>query len=389
MGYRLLVLITLLQQIPGFVLTSYGMSFPQGYKHVLVGQGLMGVCNVLSWALPASTAAIWFSKNEVTTVVAVHVIAKGLGESLGSFIPTSLVDINSLHTELGETWMQIYYILSGIALLITFTALWIVYDRPKTPPSLAQYKAEVQQSLMKPGKDKTKTKDFINSVEHVVSTLKSVFTDPTFVIVWILFGANIPILNNNNILLSSIILKEFPEKFKDANSLDETIGLVLMISWVMFCVGALVCSPIINCTRKFKGIVVFGQLFLFCSCACIYAGVFFKSLKTIYFGTMLQGFMVSWVYTALVELISEVSYPNSSISVTLLCIISPGIFGLIYPILGRYLLEHFGGKTCVLFPCIMVALCCIISCVISPVYRRQKSYSKEDHMPLINSDDLH
>ena len=97
--------------------------------------------------------------------------------------------------------------------------------------------------------------------------------------------------------------------------------------------------------------------------------------------------MVSWVYTSLVELISEVSYPNSSISVTLLCVVSPAIFSIVYPLVGRFLLERFGGKSCALFPCATVAVCCVTSCLINPVYRRQRSYSKDDHMPLINSED--
>ena len=93
------MVLTLLQQIPGFVITSYGMSSPDGYYYVITGQALMGACNVLSWALPASTASIWFAKNEVTAVVAVHVVAKGLGESLGSFVPTAYVDVTSERME--------------------------------------------------------------------------------------------------------------------------------------------------------------------------------------------------------------------------------------------------------------------------------------------------
>jgi len=387
MGYRLLVVLTLVQQIPGFVITSYGMSSQNGYCYVIIGQAVMGACNVLSWALPATTASVWFGKGEVTAVVACHVVAKGLGESLGSFLPTAYVDVTSERIELGGTWMRIFILLGLLALLLNLIAFCVVRDRPHTPPSLAQYKLEVQRRMTGPVMDKTKTKDFINSVEHVASTLKSVFLDPVFVAVWLLFGANAPVLSCSNVLLSSLVLKEFPDEFEDPGSLDETVGFVLMISWAMFCVGALVCTPVINCTRRFKGVVVFGQVFLLLACACIYAGVFYNNLKFIYLGTMLQGFMVSWVYTSLVELISEVSYPNSSISVTLLCVVSPAIFSIVYPLVGRFLLERFGGKSCALFPCATVAVCCVTSCLISPVYRRQKSYSKDDHMPLINSDD--
>ena len=93
------MVLTLVQQIPGFVITSYGMSSQNGYFYVIIGQAVMGISNVLSWALPATTASVWFGKGEVTAVVACHVVAKGLGESLGSFLPTAYVDVTSERME--------------------------------------------------------------------------------------------------------------------------------------------------------------------------------------------------------------------------------------------------------------------------------------------------
>ena len=84
-------------------------------------------------------------------------------------------------TQLGGTWMRIFILLGLLALLLNLVAFCVVRDRPHTPPSLAQYKLEVQRRMTGPTMDKTKTKDFINSVEHVASTLKSVFLDPVFV----------------------------------------------------------------------------------------------------------------------------------------------------------------------------------------------------------------
>ena len=61
----------------------------------MCGQGLMGFSNIVSWSLAPPTAAIWFSKGEVATAVAVQVVARGVGESLGAYLPTALTSDNS------------------------------------------------------------------------------------------------------------------------------------------------------------------------------------------------------------------------------------------------------------------------------------------------------
>ena len=54
----------------------------------------MGVGNILSWTLPSPTAATWFAQEEVAIAVALQVVARGIGESAGAYIPTAFIDEN-------------------------------------------------------------------------------------------------------------------------------------------------------------------------------------------------------------------------------------------------------------------------------------------------------
>ena len=96
------------------------------------------------------------------------------------------------------------------------------------------------------------------------------------------------------------------------------------------------------------------------------------------------GFMVGWCNTSVFELIAEVSYPNSSIFVNMSSVIGIGIFRLLYPLFGRFMIDRYGGMKSELFPCIIIGICLVISTMTSRRYGRALANQSEEELLLVD-----
>ena len=94
-GYRLSVLLITTTLTAGFIFTTLGVVWRSTFGIILFGQAIMGFSNIVSWSIPPATAAIWFPKDEVATAVALQVVGRGVGEAIGSFLPTILLKDDS------------------------------------------------------------------------------------------------------------------------------------------------------------------------------------------------------------------------------------------------------------------------------------------------------
>ena len=98
-GYRPSVLLITVTLTAGFFFTTLGVIWRSTFGIILFGQAIMGFSNIISWSIPPATAAIWFPKNEVATAVAIQVVGRGVGEAIGSFMPTILLKDESSSDE--------------------------------------------------------------------------------------------------------------------------------------------------------------------------------------------------------------------------------------------------------------------------------------------------
>ena len=94
--------------------------------------------------------------------------------------------------------------------------------------------------------------------------------------------------------------------------------------------------------------------------------------------------MVGWCNTSTFELLAEVSYPSSPIFVNMASVIGIGVFRFLYPLFGRFLIEQYGGMESEVFPCIILGICVVISCIISRRYGRTLANQTEDKLLLID-----
>lgn len=272
-----------------------------------------------------------------------------------------------------------YTALCMVGITLTTLTYLIVKDKPPSPPSIAQMKAERHQKLHHGEGDLGLAEELRKSGREFWRVVKLLFKSPVFICVWFLFGASNPILRNNNVLLSSAVNK----RFTTVQGIDTKIGTSLMVAWIMYTIGGFVTGPVLTWSQKYKPVVIFGEFFLFLSCVFIYIGVKIYNMDLIYAGVTIQGFMVGSINTSLFELLAEVSYPNPTLFVTMIAIICMGVFRFAYPIVGRLFIMYVGAPSSELFPCVIMLICVIIILAIRPIYKRKIANEADEKTELL------
>ena len=90
-GFRLTVVIMTTSQTISFFLTTLSVTWRSTFPIALIGQIFMAISTTIAGSIPPSTAAIWFPKNEVATAVAIHLVAIGTGDAIGSIVPNLIL----------------------------------------------------------------------------------------------------------------------------------------------------------------------------------------------------------------------------------------------------------------------------------------------------------
>ena len=368
-GFRNSYLLMTSTLVIGFALTAVGSSMRTGYISIIVGQTIMGFSNIISWSIPPPTAAIWFPTVEVATAVALQVVGRGVGESVGSVLTPAIVNVRQSTDTIGFRLMWVFVAFTVIAALLTLTVFLFVTDAPPLPPSEAQAKALLEKA-------KTGDMQHITFAEALIrykTVMKDLFTDPYFVAVWFIFGAVNPVLRNNSVLLSSIL----HTKFKNQTKLNSKAGLVLMGGWITYTIGGFIAGPLVTKTKKYKEIVLFSVFFECLTCLVILIGVHFSILLCVYIGVVAQGLFLGMANTSLFEILIEVTYPQPTMLVTMVNIIGMGIFRLIYPIVGRELLSNIGATASTAFPLALTFASSVIVLIMRPPYKRYNAELSE------------
>ncbi|XP_078485999.1 choline/ethanolamine transporter FLVCR2 [Ciona intestinalis] len=373
LGFRNSYIVMTASLMLGFALTTVGCSTRKGYIAIIAGQTIMGFSNIISWSIPPPTAALWFPVNEVATAVALQVVGRGVGESVGSILTPAIVRVSMPNQEIGFRLTILFLVFTIISLVLTFAIFAAVKDEPPIPPSQAQAKAKQMRS------ERNQDKSFSAALKEYKQVIKELFTNKYFVAVWFAFGAANPVLRNNSVLLSSILLTTFSKY----TWLNQKAGLVLMGGWLTYTVGGFIAGPIITKTHKYKEVVFYSILFECLSCVVILIGIRLRILECVYAGVVILGLFLGIANTSLFELLVEVTYPKPTMLVTMVNIIGMGIFRLIYPIIGRVMLSTIGPSASTAFPVAMTALAAIVIGIIQPTYYRHDSYKLQEEEPLL------
>ena len=346
----------------GFGLTCVGCSLRTGFPSAIVGQCIMGFSNIISWSIPPPTAAIWFPTREVATAVALQVVGRGVGESLGSILTPLTVNPRMADDEIGFRLMWIFITMTAIAVLLTLGAIFFVVDAPPLPPSESRAKAIREKK--KAGN--LEQQSFREALTQYKGIIKELFVDPYFICIWIVFGVANPVLRNNSVLLSSVLHSAFSEdKF-----LNKKAGYVLMGGWIGYTIGGFIAGPLITKTKKYRYMVLFSVGFECLAAMVVMIGMKIRELLAVYVGVVSTGLFLGMANTSLFEIVLEVTYPKPPMLVTMINIIGMGICRLIYPIIGRYLLMYVGATASCAFPFAMLLAATIVMMIVKTPTKR-------------------
>jgi len=362
----------------GFVLTTVGVTLRTGFPSAIVGQCIMGISNIISWSIPPPTAALWFPTNEVATAVALQVVGRGVGESVGSILTPLLLHTNLSVEIIGVRLLWIFVSITITSAVLCVIAFAFVLDEPPLPPSESRALAIKK----KKAKEKGENQSFFNALKEYKNVVKDLFLDPHFVCVWFVFGVANPVLRNNSVLLSSVL----ESAFADVPKLNAKAGLVLMGGWVAYTCGGFIAGPLITKTKKFKRIVLFSVAFECVATVIVMIGMKTRVIICVYVGIVATGLSLGMANTSLFELILEITYPKQPMLVTMINIIGMGVFRLIYPIIGRAMLTNLGPTASTAFPVVLLSIATITLIIIKPQYKRTLADSGE-YQALIADDD--
>ena len=362
----------------GFALTCVGCSIRTGFPAAIVGQCIMGFSNIVSWSVPPPTAAIWFPMGEVATAVALQVVGRGVGESLGSILTPLTVNTQMSDEMIGNRLMWIFIAMTLTAIILTLMVILFVVDEPPLPPSESRAKAIREKEK----KGNMEQQSFRDALQQYKTTIKELFVDPYFICVWIVFGVANPVLRNNSVLLSSVL----HSAFRNDKFLNKKAGFVLMGGWIGYTIGGFIAGPLITKTKQYRYMVLFSVGFECLSALIVMIGMKIRELIAVYVGVVTTGLFLGMANTSLFEIVLEVTYPKPPMLVTMVNIIGMGICRLLYPIIGRYLLMDVGATASCAFPFGILLAATIVMLIVKTPTKRLDAELGETKTLLDNKD---
>ncbi|CAI2731751.1 unnamed protein product [Schistosoma spindalis] len=128
-----------------------------GFPILMTGQTICGIAQSGILGIPAHLAAVWFGVNEVSTATALGVFGNQLGVAFGFLVPPLIlpsipyssngtnqidptIDMNELFHKMKHYMMIMLYFSAALNILPFIFVLFGFRAKPKTEPSLAQYK---------------------------------------------------------------------------------------------------------------------------------------------------------------------------------------------------------------------------------------------------------
>ena len=249
--------------------------------------------------------------------------------------------------------------LTGAAILMLVLSTFFT-SGPPTPPSEAEAKASIIRKT-------EQSADFRETVRNYLTTMRTLLKSRNFLLIWIVCACVGTTLRTNNILLSSMLHRQFPGH----GNIDQQVGVFLAISWAAFVFGGFLAGPVIAKTRCYKEIPAGSVLVMFFTTFAELAGFYFENIYLIFGSVVTQGFASGLINASVFELIVEVTYPESTVFVSMLLNFMVGVLRLLYPVVGRALLKQANPTWSTFPPVLMTFVSCFLILLVTKDYRRE------------------
>lgn len=184
----------------GLVVTSwmkYVGIMIQNFGLILLIQCFCAIFHILLSSIPSRIATLWFPINEEYLTQAITIFATNLG-LIVNFL--SLIVINDLENMMTLTrYLTDYMLLIALASTVTAILMAIAFSKeePEFPPSCIE---ALRRDNIIHNEDKRK----------FMESLKILFKNKNFVMLFLGFGLNIGVFNAFSTILNSIIVHYFP-----------------------------------------------------------------------------------------------------------------------------------------------------------------------------------
>ncbi|KAE9540693.1 hypothetical protein AGLY_003938 [Aphis glycines] len=330
-------------------------SSPDRFYMTMIGQTIAASSQVFILNLPARLAAVWFGPSEVSTACSIGVFGNQFGIALGFLLPPLLVHDSGDLYDISSGLSKMYYSTAIISTLVFLLIYFFVKSSPPLPPSLAQAN---QRSTSN------------NDPKNFIKSLFRLMNNYGFLLLLVSYGINVGSFYAISTLLNQIILVYFPDKTVDVGR----IGLSIVIAGM---VGSVVCGFVLDRTHLFKEttLVVYA-----CSLVGMIVYTFTLScgyIFVVYLSAILLGFFMNGYLAVGYELAAELTYPESEGTSSGMLNAVVQVFGIIFTLVYRLILDAVGDKKANLFLSGTLVIGTFLTAMIPSDLRRQAAQQKK------------
>lgn len=377
-----------------------------GYSLAVAGQITMGFNNAVAMSISPLIAATWFPDGQVATALAAALIFVGVGEALGSYIPSMIVFTsgNSNFEDFGsgsssadlESIMEItrfklvllFVIPTGMAICIFITVYFFINENPRFPPSLAQALIREEAIYKRDGDMKEDREHNISSMSRSSlaaatswngwSDASNLLRRKSFLIIVFVYGI-VAASGSTSITLLSSMIRNVNNNDSEKFSSDALSGSIMTVLWLCFIAGPLVSGILLDRTRRYREIAVASIIGLSIGSIGIPLSLYCASYPGLFVSHTLLGFFMGASETAVFEIAAESTYPAPEITFASILNVSWMIFFVVFPVSGRFILNKIsdnsiGPTVASSVPAILTVIAALLAiCCLHPTYRRHTS----------------
>ncbi|KAM7367944.1 hypothetical protein PAMP_014209 [Pampus punctatissimus] len=323
---------------------------PNLFAVTFLGQLFCSFAQLFILGMPSKIASVWFGSDEVSTACSIGVFGNQLGIAIGFLVPPILVPNVDDMDELAHHISVMFYITAGVATLLFILVVFVFQERPKIPPTQAQataYSIPPEQY-------------------SYISSISRLLRNKPFILLVITYGLNVGCFYAVGTLLNHMIIEHYPGEEVNAGR----IGLTIVIAGM---VGSLICGIWLDKTKTYKQTTL-AVYFMSLVGMIVYAATLsLGHLWVVFITAGALGFFMTGYLPLGFEYAVELTYPESEGTSSGLLNCSAQVFGIIFTICQRKIIENYNTLAGNIFLCVFLLIGTIITGLIKSDLRRQNA----------------
>ncbi|XP_028996861.1 feline leukemia virus subgroup C receptor-related protein 2 isoform X3 [Betta splendens] len=323
---------------------------PSMFPLAFLGQFVCSVATVFVLGIPSYLASVWFGEEEVSTACSIGVLGNQLGIAIGFLVPPILVPDGDDMDELAHRIRIMFYITAGVATVLFILVILFFQERPELPPTQAQATA---RSI--PPEDYS-----------YVASIRRLLRNGPFILLIVTYGLNVGCFYAVSTLLNRMILEHYPGEEVNAGK----IGLTIVVAGM---VGSLICGLWLDWTKTYKQTTL-AVYFMSLVGMVVYAATLnLGRLWVVFITAGALGFFMTGYLPLGFEFAVELTYPESEGTSSGLLNCSAQVFGILFTICQRKIMEAYGTLAGNIFLCVFLLIGTVLTGFIKSDLRRQNA----------------